>query len=361
MNAQLRNMANNKDDERYMRRCLQLASNGRQYVAPNPMVGAVVVYKGQIIGEGYHREYGKPHAEVNAINSVRNKDLLKESTIYVSLEPCSHYGKTPPCSQLIIDCGIPRVVVATLDPYEKVSGRGVRMLQDAGIRVAVGILEKEAKELNKEFFTAQIKKRPYIYLKWAQTKDGFIDKKREGTEMLQPALISNNLTKILVHKRRAEVAGIMVGTNTAVKDNPSLTTRLWYGKNPVRLVLDRNGRIPAGYRLFKDETTWFFTERFDKEVGDGSNVFIPLDFKDSMMKSLLKELNKRKINSILVEGGTMLLQSFIDSGIWDEMFIEVSSECFFEGTKAPEVDGIFFCKKMIGSSKILHLRNKLEL
>lgn len=358
MNAKLNPGLNGSIDEKFMRRCLQLAKNGRQYVAPNPMVGSVIVYDGKIIGEGFHREYGKAHAEVNAINSVKEKNLLKEATIYVSLEPCSHYGKTPPCSQLIIDCGIPKVVVATLDPFHKVSGRGVRMLKDAGVEVKVGVLEEEAKELNKEFFTAQVEERPYIYLKWAQTQDGFIDKKRIAGAPIQPTPISNSLTQLLVHKMRAEIAGIMIGTNTAVKDNPSLTTRLWYGKNPVRIILDRSRRIPSANVIFdKQAETLLFSEHTeDKPIGDG-NILIPLSFGNDMIPVLLKELNKRKINSILVEGGTALLQSFIDSGLWDEAFIEVSNNLFFDGIKAPSVAGMVVSEKNVGSSRTLHLVN----
>jgi len=358
MKAELNPDLNRITDENFMRRCLQLARNGRQYVSPNPMVGAVVVHNGKIIGEGFHREYGKAHAEVNAINSVEDKSLLRESTIYVSLEPCSHYGKTPPCSQLIIDHKIPKVVVATLDPFHKVSGRGVKMLENAGVEVKVGILEEEAKELNKEFFTAQIKERPYIYLKWAQTQDGYIDKKRTKEDPIQPTPISNPLTQLLVHKMRSEISGIMIGTNTAVKDNPSLTTRLWYGKNPVRIVLDRNRRIPLKNVVFDEKAeTLLFTDNMECEPIQGSNTFISIPFGNETIPVLLKELNKRKINSILVEGGAALLQSFIDSGLWDEAFVEVSDSLFFDGIKAPSMTGMVTSEKNTGGSRALHLVN----
>ncbi len=341
-----------------MQRCLQLASCGKGYVSPNPMVGAVVVHNGKIIGEGYHRQYGKAHAEVNAINSVADKDLLKQSTIYVSLEPCSHYGKTPPCSQLIIDMGIPRVVIATLDPYHKVSGRGVKMLQEAGIEVKIGVLEEEARLQNKEFFVSHTQNRPYIYLKWAQTQDGFIDKKRKDGEAKEPTPISNNLTKTLVHKLRSEVSAIMIATNTAVNDNPSLTTRLWFGKNPQRIILDRSGRIPSNYHLFDNTVnTIIFTQKVKKEVVNGKTSFVPLEFDKNLIPSILKELNKRKIDSLLVEGGATLLQSFIDAGAWDEAYIEVADKRFVEGTKAPNIQGEVTDDLKIGGSHAIHLAN----
>jgi len=351
-------MHNIGQHEKYMYRCLQLALNGKGYVSPNPMVGSVIVHEGRIIGEGYHREYGKAHAEVNAINSVEDKSLLKESTIYVSLEPCSHFGKTPPCSQLIIDHKIPRVVVATADPYHEVSGRGIRMLRNAGIKVTVGILEKEAQELNKEFFTAQLYQRPYIYLKWAQTKDGFIDKRRTEDSLNEPSPISNDLTQLLVHKMRAETDAIMVATNTAINDNPSLTTRLWSGHNPIRIVLDRNRRIPENNKLFDNKTeTILFTEKAEKSIETDKTIFLPLSFDAKMIRSLLKELNKRKINSLLIEGGAKLLRSFIEEGAWDEARIEIADKLFFQGTKAPVMDGILIKDYKIGSSQSLHLKN----
>lgn len=345
-------------DEKYMARCLQLAANGRGWVSPNPMVGAVIVCDGKIIGEGFHREYGKAHAEVNAIKSVQDKSLLTRSTIYVSLEPCSHYGKTPPCSQLIIDSKIPRVVIATLDPYYKVSGRGVKMLKDAGIEVTIGVLEKEAQILGKEFFTSQVAGRPYVYLKWAQTKDGFIDKKRIEGEVLQPTPISNDLTKTLVHKLRAEVSGIMIATNTAINDNPSLTTRFWYGKNPTRIILDRNGRIPSHYQLFDNSVeTIVFTEKVDKVEKKGKISLVPLTFDSNMIPDLLKCLKSMALNSVLIEGGTSILQSFIDLGAWDEAYIEIADKEFEAGIKAPVIDGKIIGDKCIVGSQALHLKN----
>ena len=341
-----------------MRRCLQLAANGRGRVSPNPMVGAVVVCDDEIIGEGFHRQYGKAHAEVNAINSVKDKSLLSRSTIYVSLEPCSHYGKTPPCSQLIIDSKIPKVVVATLDPYHKVSGRGIKMLREAGAEVVIGVLEKEAQELNKEFFVSQTEERPYIYLKWAQTSDGFIDKVRIKGEPVVPTPISNEQTKILVHKLRAEVDAIMIGTNTAINDNPSLTTRLWSGNNPVRIVLDRSRRIPTNYHLFDNIVkTILFTENIEN-AGSSENVeFIYREFGKCLIMNILKELNERKINSVLVEGGASLLQSFIDIGAWDEARLEYAGHRFGGGVKAPVIKGEIVETLLVKDSFSVHLKN----
>lgn len=338
-----------------MYRCLQLAQNGKGFVSPNPMVGAVIVHNDKIIGEGYHRQYGKPHAEVNAINSVKNRALLKESTIYVSLEPCAHHGKTPPCAQLIIDSGIPRVVVACLDPYPAVSGKGIKILQDAGIEVILHLLETEALELNKEFFTSQCKNRPYIYLKWAQTKDGFIDKERFDNKKPEPTPISNDFSRMLVHKKRAEISSIMIGTNTAVNDNPSLTTRFWHGKNPVRIVLDRQGRIPSNYYLFDGKVeTIVFTEK-DNLPTTMNVVPIKINFDENLFNTILAILKSRKISSILVEGGCQLLQGLIDKQLWDEAYIETSSICFEKGVKAPLIKGKLIEKRNWGSSEHVHL------
>lgn len=325
-------------DEKYMHRCIQLALHGKGNTAPNPMVGAVIVSNNKIIGEGYHRQYGNPHAEVNAINSVKDKSLLKDSTIYVSLEPCSHYGKTPPCAQLIIDSQIPRVVIGCLDPYPKVSGRGVEMLRQAGIEVITGVLNKDVSALNKEFFNAQLKNRPYIYLKWAQSRDGFIDRLRTNEKDIKPTIISNSYTQMLVHKKRSEVQAIMIGTNTALKDNPSLTTRLWNGKNPVRVILDRQNRIPKDYTIFDGKVeTLIFTEAITHENEINNVTYIPINFDDDLLSNIFFELNRRKINSVLVEGGRVLLQSLIDNGLWDEAFIETGYIDIGKGILAPKI------------------------
>lgn len=343
-------------DEKYMHRCLQLALNGKGYAKPNPMVGAVVVHEGKIIGEGYHRNYGGAHAEVNAINNVKDKSLLKKSTIYVSLEPCSHYGKTPPCAQLIVDSGIPRVVVACLDPYPAVSGRGIGMLKETGVEVVFGVLENEAKELNKDFFLTQTHNRPYIYLKWAQTKDGFIDKVRMEGEAPRPTPISNDFCRMLVHKRRAEVGAIMIGTNTAVNDDPSLTTRYWYGSNPIRVILDREGRIPSDYTIFDGNVeTIVFTEQEKKIPYVEKLSFVKLDFNDQLLENVFAFLKQRKINSILIEGGRQLLTSLIDRGLWDEAYIEVSDKCFGKGVSAPFIEGRVAGEWIWGDSKLVQL------
>lgn len=345
-------------DEEYMWRCLQLADNGKGFTSPNPMVGAVIVHEGRIIGEGFHRQYGEPHAEVNAINNVKDRKLLTDSTMYVSLEPCSHYGKTPPCAQLIIDNKIPRVVIACYDPYYKVSGRGVEMLRNAGIEVSVGVLEEEAKAFNKEFIARQTTGRPYIYLKWAQTEDGFIDKIRNPGENPQPTPISNNFSKMLVHKRRAEVSAIMIGTNTAINDNPSLTTRLWYGSNPVRVVLDRNARIPFASNIFDDNVkTIVFTEQFLYENKSKSVKYIQTVFDETLLDNVLCTLSENHIDSLLVEGGRELLQSFINKELWNEAFVEISDIKFGKGVKAPKIEGEVLDEQCWGNSKHIHLAN----
>lgn len=326
-------------DEKYMLRCLQLAAKGRGQVSPNPMVGAVVVYNDRIIGEGYHRCYGQAHAEVNAINAVKDKSLLSNSTVYVSLEPCSHYGKTPPCAKLLIDSNVKRVVVACRDPFPEVSGRGIAMLLQAGIEVEEGILESEAKELNREFFTKQYYNRPYVYLKWAQSRDAFIDKNRVSADGL-PTLISNDFTRMLVHKKRSEIDAIMIGTNTALKDNASLTTRLWAGKNPTRILLDRTGRIAKESNILNSEApTLVFTESVSVEEQRGSVTYIPVVFDRELLKIILTILAERKINSLLVEGGLQLLQSFIDQQIWDRALVEIGDLTIGEGVRAPQIEG----------------------
>ena len=245
-----------------MRRCIQLARKGEGFTKSNPLVGSIIVYKNRIIGEGYHRRFGENHAEVNAINSVKDKSLLKQSTLYVSLEPCAHHGKTPPCAELIISNKIPRVVIAIRDPNPKVSGKGVELMKNAGINVIEGILEDEARELNKLFFVNQLYTRPFIILKWAQSKDGFIDLIRDPSENNQPTIISNKLTHTIVHKFRTRVQGILVGTNTAILDNPKLTSRMWYGDNPIRIVIDRLNRLPRSLALFDGKVpTIVFTEK----------------------------------------------------------------------------------------------------
>lgn len=304
----------------YIHRCLQLARLGEYYVAPNPMVGAVLVLHNAdgdvILGEGWHEQYGAPHAEPNCILHAEEAHPegidYKQCTLYVSLEPCSHYGKTPPCAELIIRKGIGRVVIGTLDPNPQVAGRGVKMMQDAGIEVLVGVLEAECRELNKRFFCLQEKHRPYVILKWAQTADGYIDWQRgerreaKGKEVGEPLVISTPLTKQLVHQQRAENMAIMVGTRTVLLDNPRLLTTHWSGRNPIRITLDRHHILPQESRIFSDESpTIVYSENTDWHY-------------------ICADLAKRNIHSVLVEGGTTLLQHILDSGIYDEVHIEVS-------------------------------------
>lgn len=320
------------NDEKYIARCIQLAKNACCNAAPNPMVGAVIVHNGIIIGEGYHIRCGEPHAEVNAIRSVKNENLLKEATIYVSLEPCSHYGKTPPCADLIIEKGIPEVVIGCMDPFSMVAGRGIKKLRNAGIKVKVGVLEKECQQLIRRFITFNTQKRPYITLKWAESADGFIDSKREAGN---PVILSSPLTSMVVHKRRAEHDAILVGRKTALLDNPSLTTRNWFGKDPIRLVIDKNLTLSEQLHLFDGKVrTLVFTQ--EKTTNDQSSVeYIYLDFTKNILPQIMEVLYKQKVQSLLVEGGTILLQSFINEGLWDEAYIETSPIYLKEGVKAP--------------------------
>ena len=323
----------------YIAHCIEIARRGEYYVAPNPMVGAVLVYvqrdKGQstkeiIVAEGWHEKYGEGHAEVNCFRNFEKSEYrdidLSQCTLFVSLEPCSHYGKTPPCAKLIIEKGVGRVVVGMLDPNPLVAGKGVQMLRDAGIEVVVGVMEQECRELNKRFLCLHEKKRPYVILKWAQTGDGFIDVQRDkeqGTKgHLNGALaISTPETKKLVHKMRAENMAIMVGTNTVLLDNPRLLNTHWEGRNPIRVTVDRHNRIPQDARIFSDETeTIVYRDRTDWPF-------------------ILDDVAKRNIHSILVEGGTTLLNHILETGIWDEIHVEVAPELKIgTGVSAPAIE-----------------------
>ncbi|MDD2284797.1 MAG: bifunctional diaminohydroxyphosphoribosylaminopyrimidine deaminase/5-amino-6-(5-phosphoribosylamino)uracil reductase RibD [Paludibacter sp.] len=343
-------------EEKYMYRCLQLAAYGAGYVAPNPMVGAVVVHNDRIIGEGFHQRFGESHAEPNAIHAVKDESLLTESTLYVNLEPCSHFGKTPPCANLIVEKGIPRVVVGTLDPNPKVSGKGIEILKNAGVEVVTGILEDTCYQLNKRFFTWQKEKRPYVLLKWAQTRDGFIDRIRENATT-PPLQISDNMTKQLTHRVRSENQAIMVSTNTVVLDNPSLTVRNWSGKNPIRIVLDRTGRIPRDYKIF-DQTvkTLVFTE--NPHESTEKVIYIHLQFDENMLGNMLKIIASQGIHSVLVEGGSMLLNSFIKSGLWDEARTEVSDILTGNGVPAPSTEVAAECSTNINNHLYLIYKNR---
>ncbi len=323
-------------DELYMGRCLQLAKNGIRDVAPNPMVGAVIVHNGKIIGEGYHCKCGQAHAEPNAIASVKDEQLLEQSTLYVSLEPCSHYGKTPPCAELIIKKRIPRVVIGMKDPNPQVAGRGIQMLREAGIEVTVGVLEQQCRQLNKRFICYHEKKRPYIILKWAQTADFKIDAFRQSSAE-SVAVISNTITKQLVHQMRAENMAIMVGTRTALLDNPSLRTTRWSGNNPLRVVIDKQLRLPADSKLLQPiAPTLVFTEKTAYPF-ETSAELCQIDFENGAWQQMLGELFRRKIHSLIVEGGTYLLNSLIQIGLWDEMHVETSPRNLGDGVEAPRI------------------------
>ena len=346
-------------DEKYMWRCLQLAKKGRGYTKNNPLVGSVIVHNHRVIGEGYHRKIGEAHAEVNAIEAVKDHALLHEATLYVSLEPCSHYGKTPPCAELIASKGIKKIVVAVKDPNEKVAGRGVAMLEAAGAEVTVGVLEDEARNLNNSFFVNQIEKRSFVTLKWAQTKDGFIDHERCGQE-LPPLTLSNNITQCIVHKLRSQRMGIMVGTNTALKDNPTLNTRKWYGDNPVRVVIDRKGKLSANCNLFNGcAPTVVFTGLNNYLVAKENVAIVQINFEADVIDQMLQKLYQMGIATLIVEGGSMLINSFVEKGAWDEAFVEVGNMEIGGGINAPIVRGTMInAKKYIDS---LHYHIKKEI
>ena len=282
-------------EEKYMYRCLQLAAYGKGFTTPNPMVGAVIVRNDRIIGEGFHRKYGGPHAEVNAIASVKEEQFLQDSTLYVNLEPCSHYGKTPPCSELIIRKQIPRVVIGQIDPFPEVSGNGIKRLEEAGVEVVCGILEKECRELNKNYLTFMQQHRPYIILKWAQSADGFLDKFREEGDGQKPVRFSNDFTQMLVHKIRSEEAAIMIGKRTKLLDKPALNVRFWIGNDPEKIIVDSS----------------------------------------KTLQEQLAELYKKNIQSLIVEGGSKLLHSFLAEDLWDETQIEIVPVFLKEGVRAP--------------------------
>lgn len=302
-----------------MRRALELARHGMGNVSPNPMVGAVIVAPdGRILGEGYHRRFGEGHAEVNAVASVADRDALADSTIYVTLEPCSHYGKTPPCAKLLIDCGIPRVVVGATDPNPKVSGRGIEMLREAGIEVVTGVLAEESRRLNAAFITAHTLHRPFVTLKWAQSSDGRMDIRRSPDE--HPAAISSPLGRLAVHRLRAIHDGILVGSGTVIADDPLLDSRLWGGRSPRPVILDRRHRLDGRYRVFG---------RDPLVVDDADTV-----------ADLLDRLYKDGITSLLVEGGAAVLRSFIDADLWDVARVETSPDVFGDRgvAAAPQID-----------------------
>lgn len=339
----------------YMQRCLQLARCGSGSTSPNPMVGAVIVCDDRIIGEGFHIRAGEPHAEVNAVNSVKESDLhlLERSTIYVSLEPCSHYGKTPPCCDLIIARRIARVVIATTDFNAQVNGGGIARMRNAGIDVVVGLLEAESRRLNGAFFAFHQQKRPYVTLKWAQSADGFIDRLRSGGPALS---VSGGVSRSAVHELRSKQDAILVGTRTALLDDPSLDIRYWAGRAPLRLVIDRKGILPVGLKLFDGSLpTVVFTARY-RECLSGKNIEqVVADFSKSVVPQILDYLYSRKLNSLLVEGGAVLLRSFMDAALWDTVRVEINPSLFVgEGVEAPPLPALAPVREEIcGGNRIL--------
>jgi|TARA_R110000823_G_scaffold195162_1_gene326472 diaminohydroxyphosphoribosylaminopyrimidine deaminase / 5-amino-6-(5-phosphoribosylamino)uracil reductase len=339
-----------------MSRCIQLAKNGLGTTYPNPLVGSVIVHDGKIIGEGWHYKAGLPHAEVNAIKSVVSPELLKEATIYVSLEPCSHFGKTPPCADLIIENEIKKVVVGSLDPNPKVAGRGIKKLMDAGCEVIVGVMEEECNELNKRFFTFHQKKRPYIFLKWAQTADGFIAPKENLRIETKPVWITNEFSRQLVHKMRAEEQAILAGTNTVLQDNPSLTVREWAGENPMRIVIDRSLKLSQDFSVFDESSnTIIFNE---KETITSENLYFQkIDFSEKIPQQICTSLFQRNVQSVIIEGGAKTLQTFIDANLWDETWVFNGKSNFEEGIKAPIFKGVFISEEKIKDDTLRIFKN----
>ncbi|MCF2873838.1 MULTISPECIES: bifunctional diaminohydroxyphosphoribosylaminopyrimidine deaminase/5-amino-6-(5-phosphoribosylamino)uracil reductase RibD [unclassified Tenacibaculum] len=336
--------------EKYIKRCLELAEKGIGTARPNPSVGAVVVYQDRIIGEGYTSAYGGNHAEVNAIHAVKNKEQLKEATIYVTLEPCSHYGKTPPCADLIVRSQIPNVVIGCIDTNSLVAGKGVERLRKAGCSVTVGVLEKECKEQHKRFFTVQNKKRPYIILKWAETNDSFVAPLTKDEQ--KPVWISNKYSQQLVHKWRSEEHAILVGTNTVIADNPSLTVRSWTGRNPIRIVLDKNLRISQEANVFDANVKTILvteTREEERQISEEKEnvIYEEIDFKTNIAQQICEVLQKHHIQSVIVEGGTKTLQTFIDAELWDEARVFIGNTEFRNGVKAPEIKGKIINKESI--------------
>jgi diaminohydroxyphosphoribosylaminopyrimidine deaminase/5-amino-6-(5-phosphoribosylamino)uracil reductase len=332
-------------DESFMQRTLELAQLGIGYVSPNPRVGCVIVNENKIIGEGWHQKFGGAHAEVNAINSVANQSLLKESTVYVNLEPCSHFGKTPPCADLLVRHQLKKVVIGNLDTNPLVAGQGVKKLTQAGIEVTVGVLAKASRELNKNFFSFIEKERPYIILKWAQTLDGFIAQKN-----FESKWISNEFSRQLVHRWRSEEDAVLVGTHTASHDNPSLTVRDWVGRNPTRIIIDRFLRLNDHLHLFnkKEKTICYNLLKHEEH----KNLLLVRIDEDNFLQALVHDLFKRNIQSVIVEGGAQTLKLFIDANLWDEACVFTSPRSFGDGIAAPAFKGKRIARQNIDSDQI---------
>jgi diaminohydroxyphosphoribosylaminopyrimidine deaminase/5-amino-6-(5-phosphoribosylamino)uracil reductase len=332
-----------------MLRCLQLAALGAGSVTPNPMVGSVLVYADKIIGEGFHQKYGEPHAEVNCINNVKeiDKPFIKKSSLYVSLEPCNHFGKTPPCTDLILENKIPKVVIGCIDVYKEVAGKGILKLQKAGVEVVSGVLEKECTELNKRFFTFHQKFRPYIILKWAQSvngKTGAADRR---------VLISNEYTNRIVHKWRSEESAILVGTNTVLQDDPYLTNRLWRGKNPVRIIIDKNLKLQPSLKIFNTDSKTIIFNLLQDSVKENV-AYIKLR-KENFLNDLMHSLFENNIQSVIIEGGAKTLQSFIDKDLWDEARVITNEELIIEnGISAPEMKNFISLKQQRNTGDLIN-------
>lgn len=336
-------------DQLFMQRALELARLGMGRVSPNPMVGCVIVHQGEIIGEGYHEQYGGPHAEVNAVNSVQDQSLFPQSTVYVTLEPCSHFGKTPPCADLLVKHKVGRVVICNEDPNPLVAGKGIEKLRNAGIPVELGLLKEEGTFLNRRFFTSFTKKRPYVILKWAQTADGFVARKNYDSKW-----ISNPYSRQLVHRWRSEEDAILVGKNTVKYDNPSLTTRDWYGKNPLRVFIDGRLELDQQLHLFDGAVeTLCFTQ---KEKESRANLTF-IQQQSVTAESILAELQQRKVQSLIVEGGSSTLQQFIDANLWDEACVFTAPTTFEEGITAPKISGKLLCKQAVQGDELVIFLN----
>ena len=353
------------NDEKYMKRCLELAKMGSGNTAPNPMVGSVIVHQDRIIGEGYHRIYGQPHAEMIAIDSVKDKSLLKDSTIYVNLEPCAHYGHTPPCAERIVKEGIPRVVLGMRDPNYMVSGKGIEILRKDGCTVTEGVLEKKSLELNRRFTTYHAKKRPYIILKWAQTLDGFIDKQRAKDDPIQPNWITNEVSKRLVHKWRSEEQAILVGAITTLKDNPALNVREWQGRNPLRLIIDHYLEVNEDLKMIKDgQPTVIFTDKQSssskaERLSGYTAEIVRIDFARDVLTQILDYLYNRNVISLFVEGGEQTITGFFRKGLWDEARVFIGNKTFHSGVSAPNFpDNEIFGRGELLETQLYSFRNE---
>lgn len=343
-----------------MSRCIQLAKNGLGTTYPNPLVGSVIVYGDKIISEGWHQKPGLPHAEAEAIgNLVTDEGLLKKATLYVNLEPCSHFGKTPPCADLILSKGIKKVVIGSKDPNPKVAGNGIKKLQDAGCEVISGVLEDTCDELNKRFFTFHNKKRPYIFLKWAQTNDGLIAPNKENRKKNRPVWITNGFSRQLVHKMRGEEMSILIGTTTAMDDNPSLTVRDWAGPNPIRLLIDRDLKLPANATILDGNVkTYVFTaESKSKESTTGKTQYLQIDFSKEIASQICDALYAMEIQSLIVEGGARTHQTFIDANLWDEAVVFMGNKQFESGIPAPKLKGKLISETNLKEDRLQRFKN----